>query len=47
MKNQVNRSIDLNYKLLQIVRKQKGYTLQMLEDLSGVPFQRISDIEYG
>lgn len=47
MKNRDNKKSILNCKLIQTVRKQKGYTLQSLADASGVPFQRISEIESG
>lgn len=47
MKNRDYKQSEFNCKLIQIVRKQKGYTLQKLAEASDVPFQRISEIESG
>ena len=35
------------YKQFRIIRKKKGYTLKELSKITGIPYQRISDIEQG
>ena len=35
------------YKQFRIIRKKKGYTLKELSKFTGIPYQRISDIEQG
>ena len=39
--------MDQIYKQFRIIRKQKGYTLKTLSEITGIPFQRISEIEKG